>query len=145
MLIETICGIDRAHIAFPDASEAYPVLLQAPRPRQGRSAVDIAKRVSSEHDQTFRCTIFHYTYTSAASPRRGARCPRGGLRAHGMPTACIFARSRAIVRKNIAATSPSVTEPIVRRLFARILWKRATPAPSPRSSRYRNRYRTLGN
>lgn len=31
MLIETICGIDPAHIAFPDASAAYPILLQAPR------------------------------------------------------------------------------------------------------------------
>lgn len=57
MLIETICGIDPAHIAFPDASAAYTVLLQLPR--SDRAAVDIAKRVSPECDQTFRYTVLH--------------------------------------------------------------------------------------
>lgn len=32
----------------------------------GQSAVDIAKRVSSERDQTFRCTVFHYMHTGVA-------------------------------------------------------------------------------
>lgn len=58
MLIETICGIDRAHIAFPDASGAYPDPFQALLAPIGQSAVDIAKRVSSKRDQTFRCTVY---------------------------------------------------------------------------------------
>lgn len=66
MLIETICGIDRAHIAFPDASGAYPDPFHALLAPIGQSAVDIAKRVSSKRDQTFRYTVFHYTYTGLA-------------------------------------------------------------------------------
>jgi len=42
----------------------------------GRSAVDIAKRVSSERDQTFRCTVFHYTLHERGVPWRGT-VPRG--------------------------------------------------------------------
>jgi len=37
----------------------------------GRSAVDIAKRVSSERDQTFRCTVFHYMLHDRGVPWRG--------------------------------------------------------------------------
>lgn len=57
--------LTRRILLFPMLWEPTPVLLQAPRSPIGRSAVDIAKRVSSERDQTFRCTVFHYMYTAA--------------------------------------------------------------------------------
>lgn len=98
MLIETICGIDRAHIAFPDASGAYPDPFQALLAPIGQSAVDIAKRVSSKRDQTFRCTVFHYTYTGVAFY---SLVHSASWEFHGAASVYLYLSRAGIIKKSI--------------------------------------------